>query len=447
MSLYELNHKIETKEARLAVIGLGYVGLPVACQFAQAGFDVLGIELRRDRVEMINSGVSPIDGYEPGLSALLAEVIEGGKLRATTDRQELDDRDVVLITVQTPVDHNNIPDYEALRAALQAIGPVINIGTLVIVESTIAPGTMTELVLPLLSECSGRTVNQDFFLAHCPERVMPGKLLANLRQVSRVVGGLTPETSDTAVALYRHVVQADLDPADCITAELVKTVENAYRDVQIAFANEVALICEAAGGDVWQVRPLVNKSPFRHMHLPGAGVGGHCIPKDPWLLAYSARKKEVPIHLIPGARTVNNSMPFHVVDLLQDALAASGRQLSGSRILVMGYAYLENTDDTRNSPSAVVTRRLKELGAEVVIHDPFVPEHNGDLTQLAQNCDAAVVMVRHQEYLQLDLDMLKSALRRPILVDGRGVFDNSRMLGAGYTYRAVGTAASCNETG
>ena len=438
VTLDELKDKIKSKDARLAVIGLGYVGLPVACIFAQAGFDVLGVELRSDRIEKINAGVSPIEGNEPGLSELLAQVVAAGKLQATSDYQRLRQQEVVLICVETPVDRNNIPRYDALRAALCSLAPVLKPGALVIVESTIAPGTMYNLVLPLLEEGSKRKLNEGFYLGNCPERVMPGKLLANLRGVSRVVGGMTLETADTMLAFYRHMVQADLDPTDCITAELVKTAENAYRDVQIAFANEVALICEAVGGDVWKVRELVNMSPGRQMHLPGAGVGGHCIPKDPWLLAFGVQGKDVPLRLIPAARAVNDFMPVHMVELLQGALRSAGCELADSQILVMGYAYLEDSDDVRNSPSEVLVRRLHEAGAEVRIHDPYVPGYQGDLLSLAKGCHAAIVMVKHQEYIRLDLQLLKSTLLTPVLVDGRGVFDISQAQAAGLAYYLVG---------
>ena len=438
MSLHDLQMKIERKEAKLAVIGLGYVGLPVACQFARVGFDVLGMEIRAERVGLINSGISPIEGKEPGLAELLNQVVPSGKFRATTAYQELSDRDVILLDVETPVDENNIPRYEALRAALGTLGPVMQQGALVIVESTIAPGTMQSLVLPLLEESTGKKLNQDFYLGNCPERVMPGKLLQNLRTVTRVVGGMTLETADTMVALYQHVVQAELDPTDCITAELVKTVENAYRDVQIAFANEVALICEAVGGDVWKVRDLVNKTPYRNMHLPGAGVGGHCIPKDPWLLAYSARMEDVALKLIPIARLINDGMPSHVAHLIQVALSKMGREMFGARVLILGYSYLENSDDTRNSPSESLVNYLTKIGAEVVIHDPYVPAYQGDLFGLAENCDAIVLMVRHQEYLNLDLNLIRSVLRTAVLVDGRGVFDTKEVEGSGLLYQGIG---------
>jgi UDP-N-acetyl-D-mannosaminuronic acid dehydrogenase len=439
MHLHELKERIEKKEAKLAVIGLGYVGLPVACAFAEVGFNVVGVERQEERVDLINAGVSPIEGNEPGLGDLVRSVASCGRFHANTDYGVLHDRDVILIDVETPVDEQNVPRYHALRDVLVSLGPVLKRGALVIVESTIAPGTMQDLVLPLLTESTSLSLNEGFYLGNCPERVMPGKLLVNLRTLSRVVGGITPETAETMVALYQNIVEAELDPVDCVTAELVKTVENAYRDVQIAFANEVALICEAVGGDVWKVRELVNKTPYRNMHLPGAGVGGHCIPKDPWLLTYGARDKGIPIQLIPAARAVNNAMPLHVAGLVQDALRSVGCTVSESRVLVLGYAYLEDSDDTRNSPSETLAARLKFMGAEVVIHDPYVPEYQGEVYQAAKGCDAAVVMVRHREYLELDLNIMKDRLRTPVLVDGRGAVDRQAAIEAGFTVRSIGT--------
>jgi UDP-N-acetyl-D-mannosaminuronic acid dehydrogenase len=437
-TLTTLQHKISQREAKLAVIGLGYVGLPVASMLAEVGFDVIGVEIKAERVEKINAGILPMEGHEPGMQDLLGKVVSSGKLRATTLYKDLTDRDVILIDVETPVDDRNIPQYEALRSSLISLGPVLKAGALVIIESTIAPGTMEKLALPLLEAGAGGKVNVDFFLGNCPERVMPGKLLANLKNLSRVVGGGTPETAETMVTLYRFIVAADLDPVDWITAELVKTTENAYRDTQIAFANEVALICEAVGGDVWKVRELVNKSPYRLMHLPGAGVGGHCIPKDPWLLAYSVNGLDVPLKVIPTSRAVNDGMPLHMAELAQQALAEHSQEMAGSRILVMGYGYLEDSDDARNSPSEALVRRLHESGAEVVIHDPYLAEYQGDLTQCAANCDAAIVMVRHSEYTALDMAAFKDLLRLPVLVDGRGIYDKEQMLGHGYTFRGVG---------
>jgi UDP-N-acetyl-D-mannosaminuronic acid dehydrogenase len=433
----QLEKLIASKNARLAVIGLGYVGLPVAAMFAENGFDVLGMEIREERVNMINSGKSPIEGDEPGLEDLLRKMVGGKKMRASTNYEDLRDRDIILIDVETPVDETHTPRYEALKSACTNLSTVLKPGALVIIESTIAPGTMKGTVLPIL-QSKGLKLGQDFLLGNCPERVMPGKLLANLNKMSRVCGGDSPETAATMISLYRHIVMSDLDPADWATAELVKTVENAYRDVQIAFANEVALICEQTGADVLRVRELVNKSPFRQMHIPGAGVGGHCIPKDPWLLAYGVEGSDVPLRLIPAARAINDQMPLHMVKLLEKALAKHDKNIRDCKILVMGYAYLENSDDTRNSPSATLVGGLDALGAEVVIHDPFVDDYKGDLHSKASGCDAVVVMVRHDEYLHFDLPELTSLLKSPILVDGRRVFDKQKAIEAGLEYSCIG---------
>jgi UDP-N-acetyl-D-mannosaminuronic acid dehydrogenase len=296
---------------------------------------------------------------------------------------------------------------------------------------------METVVKPILEKTSGLKVNEDFYLANCPERVMPGKLLANIENCSRVVGGMSPETAQAVVELYRCIVKADLDPTDCLTAELVKTIENTYRDVQIAFANEVALLCESVGADVWEVRQLVNKSPQRDMHLPGPGVGGHCIPKDPWLLVHGAGDG-FEARLIPTARAINDSMPLHMVELVEGALREAGKKVRGARIAVLGYAYKENTDDTRNSPAIPLITRLEELGAEVAVHDPYVSGYNDELEEVVTGRDCVVVMAAHDQYCELDLENLKTLLRMPVLIDGRNVFGMRKAQEAGFIYKEVG---------
>ena len=437
MQLTDLQRKIADKKATIGVIGLGYVGLPVAALFADAGFAVIGVDIKAERIRLINEGRSPIEGDEPGLADMLARVVASGRLRATTSYEALRQADVVLIDVETPVAADRRPRYEALRAACCMLGHVLRAGALVIVESTIAPGTMNRVVRPLLEESTGWQAGADFYLGACPERVMPGKLLRNLRTMSRVCGGDSPETAETMAMLYGQIVQADLDTADLVTAELVKTTENAYRDVQIAFANEVALICEAVGADVWRVRELVNKVPSRQMHLPGAGVGGHCIPKDPWLLAYGADEK-VPVRLIPAARAVNDEMPLHIAKLAEEALSEAGVPMNDARIAVLGYAYLENSDDTRNSPSEALVEALRARGAHVRIHDPWITDYHGDLLDTFRECDAAVFMVAHDAYRDLNFAPLVSAMRTPVIVDGRHLFEPEEIRAAGFIFRGVG---------
>ena len=441
MPLFDLRKKIENRSAKLAVIGLGYVGLPVAALFAKKGFRVVGVDIKQDRVDLINSGISPIEGKEPGLAELISEVVESGTFHATTDYKELSDADVVLIDVETPVNADHIPEYQALRSAVKSLSSILKNGALVIVESTVMPGTISNVILPIIEEETGMVCNKDFYLGNCPERVMPGKLLHNLRKMSRVAGGGTRETAKLMADLYSIVVEADVDTADWITAEIVKTAENTYRDVQIAFANEVALICEALGADVWRVRKLVRKSPGREMLLPGAGVGGHCIPKDPWLLASSVRESDVPVRLIPAAREINSGMPDHVFNLLKNRM----EDLNKKRILILGYAYLSDSDDARNSPSEELVKLIKNTGAIIVIHDPFIKKYSGDMIEKAENCDAVVLMTAHSEYESIDLKQLKRVMQTPFIIDGRNILDRKHVINAGFELVRLGDTSRGEE--
>ncbi|MEX0587163.1 MAG: nucleotide sugar dehydrogenase, partial [Patescibacteria group bacterium] len=383
-----LIEKIKTKKARIAVVGLGYVGTPVAALFAEAGFDVLGLDIQEEKIKKINQGINPIEGKEPGLTELVEKVVKAGKLRASSDYSQLKDIDIITVSVETPVDdETKVPKYVALRAAVESIGKNMKRGAVVIIESTIAPRTMEDIVRPILEESSGTKLNEGFFLANCPERVMPGKLIRNIRTCDRVIGAFSEETGSAVKEFYSHVVKAQLDVTDSLTAEVVKTAENTYRDVQIAFANELAMVCEALGADFWKVRELVNKSPQRDVHYAGAGVGGHCIPKDSWLLI-APLKGKLETKIIPDARAVNDWMPFHVVELLKEGLAGKGKNLEGTSVAVLGYAYLQNSDDTRNSPSIALVKELQNLGAKVRIHDPYVEEYKGDLEKIIKGVEA-----------------------------------------------------------
>jgi UDP-N-acetyl-D-mannosaminuronic acid dehydrogenase len=434
----DLLTKIETKTARLAVIGLGYVGLTVACKFAQAGFAVVGIDRLADKVTQIAAGVCPIQGNEPDLARLMKSAITSGSLTVTTDYAAAR-ADVVIVAVETPVTAAHTPDYMALKSALASLGPHLQNGALVIIESTLSPGTMSNVVKPALeTRISRKKVGINLHLGHCPERVMPGKLLHNMVTMPRVLGGATPQAAQLMAALYRHIVDAPLDQTDCLTAELVKTTENSYRDVQIAFANEVATICQAAGADVWQVRALVNKVPGRAMLKPGAGVGGHCIPKDSWLLVHGGTSGGAAPLLIPIARQINDNMPLRVADMTIEAIYAAGGRIRNAKIAVLGYAYLENSDDARGSPSQALISRLREVGAIVAVHDPFVCGLDGDMVDVVADASAMVVMVRHDQYLSLDLAALKIHMKRPIIIDGRDVFDPQAARALGYTIRSIG---------
>ncbi|OPZ88007.1 MAG: UDP-N-acetyl-D-glucosamine 6-dehydrogenase [bacterium ADurb.Bin429] len=332
----------------------------------------------------------------------------------------------------------------ARRASLLLL-PVIYLG---FVSLGLPDGTMgvawpkmhRDLALPILCEALGGEAGEAFYLVHCPERVMPGRLLKNLTSCDRVVGGITPACTARALPIYQRLTSGTLHRTDATTAEIVKTAENAYRDVQIAFANEVALICEELGADVFAVRELVNSSPHRQMHLPGAGVGGHCIPKDPWLLVSAVQEYQP--RLLPTARAVNDGMPLHLAALARQALAAEGRSLDGATVVILGAAYLEETDDTRNTPALPLTRALQADGATVRLLDPHVTAIEdlpvaADLNAL-DGADALILVTAHQAFRALDLSSAAERLRTRILIDGRNVFDPDVARAAGFRFVALG---------
>jgi len=436
---------------RIVVVGMGYVGIPAAVLFAdEPGISVVGIQRRSARsgwkIDLLNRGWSPFPDNEPGIAELIARVVRGGSFSVAETWEPVCEADVVLIDVQTPVEAgDHAPRYESLREAAREAGIRLKRGALVCVESTVAPGTTANVVRPILETASGMTAGTDFNLCFSYERVMVGRLLHNIRNYPRIVGGLTPACAERGAQTYRRIVKAGVVTTDCLTAEVAKTVENAYRDVNIAFANEVGLACESLGVDAFEVRSLVNNlpndpsnpkaNPVRNMHLPGAGVGGHCLPKDSWLLQHGLSlygKVPVDLKVILGSRAVNDSMPSHVADLALAALGRSGVEPNKARVTVLGYAFLENSDDTRNTPSRALLDELARRGVtSVVVHDPFVrpqelPEVERDLDRALRGADCACLMTAHDVYRGLDPARVAEAMRHAIVIDGRNAFPSWR---------------------
>jgi UDP-N-acetyl-D-mannosaminuronic acid dehydrogenase len=452
------------KNKRIAVIGMGYVGIPAAVLLANAGYNVTGIQRRSSRsgwkIDWLNQGKCPIGGNEPELPQMLQRVVQEGRFMVTDNYSVLSDADIVLIDVQTPTDEAHVPKYESLSEASRQVGKYLRPGNLVVIESTVAPGTTEHVVKPILQEVSGLCAGlpEGFGLCFSYERVMVGRLIHNIREYPKIVGALDDESKHMAMEMYRSIVRAEVHGTDIMTAEVSKTVENAYRDVQIAFANEVGLLCESLGIDIHEVRKLVNglpndpsaphANPVRNMHFPGAGVGGHCLPKDTWLLmhgydTYAESKHQYPTSVLTTARHLNDWMPIHMVDLLEAALAEAGKEIRGSRICVLGYAFLENSDDPRNTPTVPLLKELESRGATCVVHDPYVKEEEGrrierDINSALKGCDAMVLMTRHEEYRSVTPESLKTMLRSMIVIDGRDMFDPSAFLDRGFIFKGVG---------
>lgn len=426
----------------VVVVGAGYVGLPVACSFAGAGLKTFALEIIPERVRIINEGRSPIVGDEPGLEELLSRTVKEGMLTATTDSSVISNADFAVVCVDTPVDMDTKkPRMDILQGAVRSIGQNIKPGALVSIESTLPPLTMKNMVIPIIENESGLTAGKDFFVTHCPERVMPGRLLSNLANYDRVLGGLDERSIEMGVELYSRIVHAKLHPTDLLSAEMAKTLENAYRDVQIAFANEVALACEELGADAFEVRKLVNTCPFRDMHIPGAGVGGHCLPKDSWLFASSLKTTKP--RIMTTAREVNEYMPVRMVELVKKGLEEAGVELASAKVAIMGLAFLRDSDDTRNSPSLTIIDRLIGQVKELIVHDPMVQKAYKapmvrDIEEALANADSMVIVTDHSSYLDMDLESIKEMMRTPLIVDGRNVLNADAVRSMGFRYLGIG---------
>ncbi|MCP4290467.1 MAG: nucleotide sugar dehydrogenase [bacterium] len=393
--------RLADRKAHLGVIGLGYVGLPLAVSYAQAGFHVVGFDLSVEKVEMLNRGESYIIDVD---ADELKEVVEKGLLEATTDMSRIAEVDSVNICVPTPLGKTKDPDITYIQSAVNAIAPCLHKGMLVILESTTYPGTTEEVILPLLA-ADGAEVGKDFFLAFSPERVDPGNPTYNTKNIPKVVGGVTPSCTEVAKNLYSQIMETVVPVSSVRVAETVKLLENTFRSVNIGLVNEIALMCSAMDIDVWEVIDGAATKPFGFMPFyPGPGLGGHCIPIDPFYLSWKAKQAGSEARFIELAGQVNQSMPEHVVNLVSLGLNDKTKSVKGSKILVVGVAYKSAIDDVRESPALDILELLSDLGAEMSWYDEHVPElpggiHGTKITDWSKDglagYDAAVVVTTH----------------------------------------------------
>jgi len=418
----ELLRKAHDRSAVFGVVGLGYVGLPLAVEIARAGYRVIGFDVNGGVVESINQGRSHIQDVP---TSRLAPLVKDKKIGATTDASALAGADVISICVPTPLSKTRDPDVSFVLAAADAIGAVVRAGQAIILESTTYPGTTRELLMPRL-ERDGHKVGEDVFLAFSPERVDPGNPKWHTQNTPKVIGGVTPACIRVVLALYEPVFEQLVPVSSPEAAELVKLLENTFRSVNIGLVNEMAIVCDKLGVDVWEVIEAAATKPFGFMKFtPGPGLGGHCIPIDPHYLAWKMRSLNYKTRFIEVAGEVNSEMPVFWVRKVVDRLNDLSKSVRGSRVLVVGVAYKKDIDDLRESPALDIIRLLHQQGADVRYHDPFIPGLDEDGSHLEsvplteeeiQGSDCVIIVTDHSS---LDYDLIRSRSRA--LVDTRNV--------------------------
>jgi len=425
---------MKQKKMKVCVIGLGYVGLPLAVRCVERGYTTYGFDTQKDKIRKINQGKSPfkekyldgkIDVYTP---------------QATNDAKVIKRCDIILICVPTPVDEQYYPDLGPVSRACKTLVKNLKKGALVILESTVNPGVSEEVVKPIFED-PGFRIGKDVFIAHCPERINPGDMKWNVTNIPRVVGSFDRKGLNMAVRFYRSIIDAEVRPMRTIReAEAVKIVENSFRDINIAFVNELAKSFDRLGIDVKDVIEGASTKPFSFMsHFPSCGVGGHCIPVDPYYLIERAKQSGFDHKFLRIAREINNSMPLYTLELLQEALNEIQLPIKGTKIGVMGVAYKANVDDVRESPSIRIIKMLEERGADVEIYDPHIPDQSTvkNIDALLKKVQAVILATDHREFLELDPKLFKKNRIR-IIIDGKNALDKEQISGLGIIYKGIG---------
>lgn len=454
-------HPIRT----IGVVGMGYVGIPSAVLFAHSEkfSHVIGFQRNSrssgHKIDLLNRGILPLQGEEPDLEWMLREVVAYEKFTCTSDFFQISSCDAVTLAIQTPFSDPTdlVPDFSALEEGIRMVGKNLSPGVLIVLESTITPGTTCGYARNLLEYESGLKAGRDFFLAHAPERVMVGRLIQNIREHDRVVGGIDEASTLRATELYQPVLtKGRIIPMSATAAEATKTAENTFRDLQIAAANQLALYCEAMGINFYDVRTGINslkgEGITRSILWPGAGVGGHCLTKDTYHLERGVTIAGVESLDYPAgmeslfvlARHINDFMPNHMFTLLSRGLVRAGKDLSGARVALLGWSFLANTDDARNTPSEPFRNLCLQAGMDVKVHDPWVGEYAGvsisrDLSEVVYGVDAVVIFTGHREYQRLEPDNLYVLVsQKPVIVDGRNMIDPDTFINAGFIYKGIG---------
>ena len=444
-NLEDVTKSLESKTLRVCVIGIGRIGLPTALSFAKSGLETIGVDINKQLVDDINSGKFPLKD-EPGYEDIFHSVIKNQKFSATTNIEDaVPNSDLILLSLPTPMDENNIPDYTALRTVASNLTEILSPHSLVIVESTIEPGFIEDEMVSLISKSDRLTVEENFFIGVCPENANPGEILHDFTNLPRLVGGINSDIAKIIKEIYNFVFSVELiEMPNCKTANAVKLTTNVFRDINIAFVSELSLMFEKLGIDTNQVLEAAKKKYNFQIHYPGAGVGGPCLPINSYQLLNTAKRTGSNLSIIEYGRKINEQMPEHVINLTLDAFNESKIKIENSNILILGVSYKPNVKDIQLTPAQEIIKKLQERGASVYIYDPYFVSKEvfginteSNVDDVIQDVDACILVTAHDEFKKLPISLFNK-MKHSILVDTRGVFDPLQAESVKLIFRGLG---------
>jgi len=436
---------LETKSLRVCVIGIGRIGLPTALSFAKSGLETTGVDINENLIDNINSGIFPLKD-EPGYDKIFENVIKNKKFAATTKIEDVvPNSDLILLSLPTPMDENNVPDYSALRTVASKLTDILSPNSLVIVESTIEPGIIEDEMVSIISQSGRLEIEKNFFIGVCPENANPGEILHDFTNLPRLVGGISNEITKTIKAIYNFVFSVELiEMPDCKTANAVKLTTNVFRDINIAFVSELSLMFEKLGIDTNKVLDAAKKKYNFQVHYPGAGVGGPCLPINSYQLLNTAKRIGSNLSMIESGRKINEKMPDHVIELTQNAFKECQKSIQNSEILILGVSYKPNVKDIQLTPAEKIIKKLENLGAKIRIYDPYFISKEvfginveENIEKIISTLDAAIIVTGHDEFKKLDISLFNK-MKNPILIDTRGIIDPMTAQHAKLIFRGLG---------
>ena len=443
----EVRNSLDAKSLKVCVVGIGRIGLPTALSFAKAGLYTIGVDINQKLVDSINAGNFPLKD-EPGYEDVFNNVRKNGNFLATTDINEaISKSNLILLSLPTPMDENNIPTYSALESVGKQLSQILQPNSLVVVESTIEPGFIEDMMIKIIEGTNMLRVGKNFTIGVCPENANPGEILHDFTNLPRLVGGVNEQTTKIITMIYDFVFSVELvTMPDCRTANAVKLTTNVFRDVNIALVNELSLMFEKLGIDTLKVLEAAKRKYNFQIHYPGAGVGGPCLPINSYQFLNTAKRTGSKLNIIKYSREINEKMPDHVINLILDGFKKCNKSIKGCKVLILGISYKPDVKDIQLSPAEIIINKLKILGARIKIYDPYykgnqvfgiIVERN--IEDILSEVDASIIVTAHKEFQEIDLKIF-TKMKTPILIDSRGIIDISSANDAGLVFRGLGRA-------